>query len=83
MLYTTATALGDTQLANISESHLTNYAAAIQKINHAIADVVMRELAKDDHEVQGDAAPRQDARDRRHRLEVDQRVLAAWMRGSK
>jgi ferritin-like metal-binding protein YciE len=56
MLYTTSTALGDKQLADVSERHLTNYAAAIQKINQVIADVVVRELAKDDHAVQGGAA---------------------------
>ena len=56
MLYTTSTALGDKQLADLSERHLTNYAAAIQKINQSIADVVVRELAKDNHDVQGDAA---------------------------
>jgi len=56
MMYTTAAGLGDTQLAGVAERHLTDYAAAIQKINHAIADVVVRELAKDNHNVQTGAA---------------------------
>jgi ferritin-like metal-binding protein YciE len=56
MMFTTATALGDSQLANISQRHLTSYANAIQKINHAIPDVVVRELTKDNHDVQSGAA---------------------------
>jgi ferritin-like metal-binding protein YciE len=56
MMFTTATALGDSQLADISKRHLTSYAEAIQKINHAIPDVVVRELTKDDHNVQSGAA---------------------------
>jgi ferritin-like metal-binding protein YciE len=56
MMYTTATALGDTQLADISRQHLTNYAQAVQEINHALPEVVMRELEKDDHNVQSNAA---------------------------
>ncbi len=56
MMYTTASALGDSKLAEISAKHLTNYAAAIQKINHAISDVVVRELTKDNHSVQNGTA---------------------------
>jgi ferritin-like metal-binding protein YciE len=56
MMFTTATALGDSQLADIAKRHLTSYAEAIQKINHAIPDVVVRELTKDNHDVQSGAA---------------------------
>ena len=53
MMFTTATALGDSKLADISSRHLTSYAGAIQQINHAIPDVVVRELTKDNHDVRG------------------------------
>ena len=56
MLFTTATALGDQRVAGIAEQHLRGYAGAIQKINHIISDVVVAELLKDGHEVQGDAS---------------------------
>jgi len=56
MMYTTATGLGDKQLADVAERHLTDYAAAVQKINQGIPDVVARELAKDNHSVQPNAA---------------------------
>ena len=56
MMFTTATALGDSELADISKRHLTSYAEAIQKINHAIPDVIVRELTKDNHDVQSAAA---------------------------
>ncbi len=56
MMVTTATALGDPELADISKRHLTSYAEAIQKINHAIPDVIVRELTKDNHDVQSAAA---------------------------
>ncbi len=51
MLYTTATALGDTKIATMSEKHLTGYAEAIQEINHLIPVVVLEELKKDDHKI--------------------------------
>ena len=56
MLHTTAVALGDQRVAGIAERHLTGYAGAIQRINHIISDVVVAELVKDDHQVQGNAA---------------------------
>jgi ferritin-like metal-binding protein YciE len=56
MLFTTATALGDSRVAGIAEQHLRGYAGAVQKINQIIPDVVVSELLKDGHEVQGDAA---------------------------
>ena len=49
MLYTTADALGNRQVADMSEKHLRGYAAAIQKINHLIPEVVIHELIKDGH----------------------------------
>lgn len=56
MLHTTAVALGDARIASIAESHLRGYAGAVQKINHIISDVVVTELANDDHKVQNAAA---------------------------
>lgn len=57
MLYTTATALGDTKVASVAEKHLTGYADAIQEINHLIPGVVVQELKNDDHEIaQADTA---------------------------
>jgi ferritin-like metal-binding protein YciE len=56
MLYTTATALGDQKVADVAERHLRGYAGAIQRINHIIGDVVLAELTKDGHTVQGNAA---------------------------
>jgi len=50
MLYTTATALNNTQVATVSEEHLRSYAKAIQEINHIIPGVVVRELQKDGHQ---------------------------------
>ncbi len=52
------TALGDSDLADISSRHLTSDAAAIRTINHAIATVVVRELTKDSHDVQNGADDR-------------------------
>jgi len=56
MLYTTADALGNAQVATMSEKHLRGYAAAIQKINHFVPDVVVQELIKDGHGANMDAA---------------------------
>lgn len=56
MLFTTATALGDQRVAGVAEQHLRGYAGAIQKINHIISDVVVAELKKDGHQIQGNAA---------------------------
>lgn len=56
MLFTTATALGDSCVAGIAERHLTGYAGAIQRINHIIGDVVLAELTKDGHTVVGEAS---------------------------
>jgi ferritin-like metal-binding protein YciE len=49
MLYTTAEALGNAEVAKLSEKHLRGYAGAIQKINHLIPEVVVQELNKDGH----------------------------------
>jgi ferritin-like metal-binding protein YciE len=56
MLYTTATALGNQRVADVSARHLRGYAGAIQRINHIIPDVVIAELTKDGHTVTGNAA---------------------------
>lgn len=56
MLFTTATALGNKRVADIADQHLRGYAEAIQRINHIIGDVVLAELTKDGHQVQGNAA---------------------------
>jgi ferritin-like metal-binding protein YciE len=56
MLHTTATALGDNRVAGIALDHLRGYAGAIMQINNVIPDVVVAELAKDDHKVVAGAA---------------------------
>jgi ferritin-like metal-binding protein YciE len=56
MLHTTATALGDQRVTNLAQQHLRGYAGAVIRINQIIADVVVSELAKDDHKVQAGAA---------------------------
>ncbi|CAN5494100.1 hypothetical protein BH23CHL4_BH23CHL4_02280 [soil metagenome] len=45
MLLTTAKAVGSTEVATAAEKGLKTYAAAVQKINHAIPSVVIAELA--------------------------------------
>ena len=56
MLFTTATALDNQRVADVANQHLRGYAEAIQRINHIIGDVVVAELTKDGHQVQGNAA---------------------------
>ena len=51
MLNVTALALGDTATAQLSGRHLEDYAGAVQKINHVMANVVMEELRKDNHTI--------------------------------
>ena len=55
MLYTTSSGLGDRRVASIAEKNLTDYAAAIERINEIMPEVVARELEKDGHQVQGSA----------------------------
>jgi len=50
MLYTTARGLGNPDVAQLAERHLTNYAGAIERINEIMPFVVQRELAKDGHQ---------------------------------
>src|SRR5215218_635243 len=50
MLHTTAVALGNPQVAELAERHLTDYAGAIERINEIMPGVVERELAKDGHQ---------------------------------
>jgi ferritin-like metal-binding protein YciE len=52
MLYTTASALGNTKVAAVAEKHLTGYAGAVQKINDLLPSVVLHELKKDDHQIE-------------------------------
>jgi ferritin-like metal-binding protein YciE len=56
MLHTTASALGDPDLARVAEQHLRGYAGMAQRINHLIEDVVLNELTKDGHRVDRAAA---------------------------
>lgn len=56
MLHTTATALGDKRVADLAAAHLRGYAGAVIRINQIISDVVVSELAKDDHKVNTAAA---------------------------
>jgi ferritin-like metal-binding protein YciE len=51
MLHTTALALGDDRTATLAAKGLRGYASAVQEINHIIADVVVWELQKDDHQL--------------------------------
>jgi ferritin-like metal-binding protein YciE len=51
MLHTTALALGDQTTAALAERGLRGHASAVQEINHLIADVVVGELRKDDHQL--------------------------------
>lgn len=51
MLHTTALALGDHRTAAVAERGLRGYASAVQEINHIMADVVIWELEKDDHQI--------------------------------
>lgn len=57
MLHTTALALGNPQVAQLAQRHLTDYAGAIERINEIMPAVVARELAKDGHHVDGGAVP--------------------------
>ncbi|MFN8591411.1 MAG: DUF892 family protein [Thermomicrobiales bacterium] len=57
MLHTTALALGNPQVAQLAQRHLTDYAGAIERINEVMPGVVARELAKDGHHVDGSAVP--------------------------
>jgi ferritin-like metal-binding protein YciE len=56
MLHTTAVALGDSPVADLAQTHLRGYAQAVQRINHILPDIVVAELAKDDHKVVAAAA---------------------------
>jgi len=55
MLYTTASSLGNSQVADMSEKHLQSYAGAIQQIDHLMPEVVVRELIKDGQAASTDA----------------------------
>ena len=55
MLHTTATGLGNQNVAKVAEKNLTDYAGAIERINEIMPSVVVRELRKDGHEPSGDA----------------------------
>ena len=65
MLNVTALALGDRSTARLAERGLTNYAGAIQRINHLIGDVVVWELEKDGHSI----ADRQAAAENRRQVD--------------
>ena len=51
MLHTTALALGDQATATLAANGLRGHAGAVQEINHIMADVVVWELQKDDHQI--------------------------------
>ena len=55
MFHAAASALGNKQAAELAMKHLTDYAAAVQKISHAIAGIVVSELANDGHQVDAEA----------------------------
>jgi ferritin-like metal-binding protein YciE len=56
MLHTTALGLGNAQVAELAERHLSDYAGAIERINELMPGVVERELAKDGHQTNPGAA---------------------------
>ena len=51
MLYTTATGLGDTLVADLAQRHLADYARLVMQINQIIPDVVLQELRDDGESV--------------------------------
>lgn len=55
MLHTTAHALGQSSTADVAAKYLRDYAAAVQEINQIIPGVVVWELRKDGHVVDGSA----------------------------
>jgi ferritin-like metal-binding protein YciE len=55
MLHTTSLALGNNQVPDLAERHLTDYAGAIERINEVMPGVVERELAKDGHQTDSSA----------------------------
>jgi ferritin-like metal-binding protein YciE len=61
MLHTTATGFGDAKVAALCETHLRDYAGAIQRINHLIPEIVVYELEKDGHQVASGAAAKTSA----------------------
>ncbi len=67
MLHTTALGLGNPQVAQLAERHLTDYAGAIERINEIMPAVVHRELVKDDHQANPGAV-----------AETRKMVAAAW-----
>ncbi|HEX3465320.1 MAG TPA: DUF892 family protein [Candidatus Elarobacter sp.] len=56
MLYTTATGLGETPVADLAQRHLSDYARLVMQINQVIPDVVLQELRDDGELVAADAA---------------------------
>jgi ferritin-like metal-binding protein YciE len=55
MLHTTATALGDQQVAEVAVRHLQDHAQAIMRINEIMPGAVIRELQKDGHQADNTA----------------------------
>jgi ferritin-like metal-binding protein YciE len=51
MLHTTAKSLGDERVASLAERNLGDYARCVMRINQLMPEVVIRELQKDDHQV--------------------------------
>jgi hypothetical protein len=51
MLHATALALGDQRTATMAAKGLRGFASAVQEINHIMADVVIWELEKDNHQI--------------------------------
>ncbi len=51
LLYTTATGLGDTTVADLAQRHLADYARLVMQINQIVPDVVLQELRDDGENV--------------------------------
>ena len=59
LLHATALSLGDQRTAQLAERGIATYASMVQEINHLIADVVLEELRKDNHQIANPQAAQQ------------------------
>jgi ferritin-like metal-binding protein YciE len=67
MLYTTATALGEREVAELAQQHLRDYAGAVNRLNTLVAASVVRYLSQEGLPVQESVVP-----------EVGRVLKAAW-----
>jgi len=67
MLYTTATALGEPEVADLAQQHLRDYAGAVNRLNTLVPASVVRFLSQEGLTVQQSVVP-----------EVGRVLKAAW-----